>query len=112
MKFEALRAKPREAIQDVFKFLLNVEDISGTYVEKRIDDVLALGNSAAQVYELKSTDGKFNSKMDRFTPELQRYIKDSLDEYCQFFDYYHTGPNGQAENEFQFFTRESTALKI
>ena len=61
----------------MFKFLLNVNDIKGTFVEKRIDEVLSLGHDVTTVYKLKSTDKKY-SKMDLFTPELQAHVKSEL----------------------------------
>ena len=70
LKFEQLRTEPREHLFDVFRFLLAKKDLSGTYVEHRIDEVLALGHSATQSYKLKPTDGKFQHAIDRFSPEL------------------------------------------
>jgi len=46
VKFEELRENPRKCLQEVFEFLLGVEDISGTVIEKRIDEVLELGHGA------------------------------------------------------------------
>ena len=46
LKFEELRENPRVCLREVFQFLLGVEDLTGTVIEKRIDDVLALGHKA------------------------------------------------------------------
>ena len=110
LKFEELRNEPKKVLSDVWKFMLNVDDISGTYIEKRIDDVLALGHGATRVYNVKSTDGKF-SKIDLFTPALQEHVKTELATYCEFFDYFKTGENGTAANEYQFFDRPANLKK-
>ena len=48
--------------------MLGVEDLTGTIIEKRIDEVLTLGHCATKIYETKSTDKKFNN-IDKFTNE-------------------------------------------
>jgi len=35
---------------------LNVDDISGTVVEKRIEEVIAMPSEATQIYEVKKKD--------------------------------------------------------
>jgi len=34
---------PREELHKLFKFILCMDDLKGTVIERRIDDVLALG---------------------------------------------------------------------
>ena len=46
LKFDELKAEPKQCLHQVFKFLLNVNDLSGTVVEKRIDDVIDMGSEA------------------------------------------------------------------
>lgn len=99
LKFEELRKEPKEHLTDVFRFLLCKKDLSGSYVEHRIEEVLAMGHEATQAYKMKNHDGKFNA-IDRFTPELQQHIKTELAPYCQFFDYFITDPN--AKRPYQF----------
>ena len=100
LKFEELRKEPREHIYDVFRFMLCQRDLSGTYIEHKIDQALALGHEATQAYKMKSHDGKFNA-IDRFPPALQEHIKTELAPYCQFFDYFITDPD--ADNQYRFF---------
>ena len=89
LKFEELRTDPREHLFDVFRFLLCKKDLSGTYVEHKIEEVLAKGHEATRSYAMKTTDGKFNA-IDRFTPELQNHVKTELGPFCAFFDYFTT----------------------
>lgn len=96
-----MRKEPREHLFDAFRFLLAKKDLSGTYIEHRIDEVIALGHEATQAYKVKTTDGKFNVAMDRFTPELQNHVKTELASYCQFFGYFNDSSN--SDNQYQFF---------
>ena len=56
LKFEELRENPKICLNEVFSFLLEKKDLSGSVIEKRIQDVLDLGHSATQAYRMKSTD--------------------------------------------------------
>lgn len=53
----------------LMSYLLEKKDLSGTNVERRIDQVLELGSSAAATYKLKSTTGKFNVHLDKYSAE-------------------------------------------
>ena len=77
LKFEELRENPKRCLNDVFKFLLGQEDLSGTVIEKRIDEIVALGHGATQAYKVKTTDKKFNN-IDKFTKDQQNYIISNL----------------------------------
>ena len=46
LKFEELRDNPKRCLTEVFQFLLGQNDLSGTVIEKRIDEVLELGHGA------------------------------------------------------------------
>lgn len=37
----------------MFKFLLNADDLTGTVIERRIDEVIGLGAKATQAYKMK-----------------------------------------------------------
>lgn len=49
------------------KFLLNIDDLSGTNAERRINEVIEMGKEATQTYKLKSTTGKLNPNRHRYT---------------------------------------------
>ena len=100
LKFEELRQDPREHLFDVMRFLLCKKDLSGSYVEHRIEEVLAWGHEVTRSYAVKATDGKFNA-IDRFSPELQQLVKTELARYCQFFGYFKTTTN--LDDKYQFF---------
>ena len=49
------------------KFLLDMDDISGTNVERRIAQIRELGTKASETYKLKSTTGRFNVNKSKYT---------------------------------------------
>lgn len=58
---------------DMMRFILDIEDIKGTNMERRIEQV---AGEEIKTYHLKSTTkaGKFNTKLDQYTPEQQAYV--------------------------------------
>jgi len=40
LKFEELKDEPKKTLTDTFKFMLGVDDLSGTVVERRIDEAI------------------------------------------------------------------------
>ena len=57
VRYEDLVTQKKEELMGVFSFLLDVETLEGTNAERRIDQVVAMGTSAAQTYKLKATTG-------------------------------------------------------
>jgi len=53
-------------MKEVLAYMLGVESLSGTYVEKRLESVLSSG-TAGQLYVPRS--GKINSNVKYFNPE-------------------------------------------
>ena len=51
------------------KFLLDVDDLSGTNCERRIEEISKMGREASVSYKLKSTTGKFNAQRKHYTDE-------------------------------------------
>lgn len=42
-RFEDILEKPEEELKQLFKFILGMESIEGTVIERRIKDVMAMG---------------------------------------------------------------------
>jgi hypothetical protein len=57
VRYEDLVTNPRETYSGIFKFFLDMEDITGTNVERRIDEVIAMGSNASRIYQTKATTG-------------------------------------------------------
>ena len=86
-RYEDLITQPKQELMQLFAFLLDCEDLTGTNCEKRIDEVVALGAEASQIYKLKSTTRTFNANSKRYTTEQIEYIKETLGEHLHFFGY-------------------------
>ena len=54
VRFEDLLVDPTPIMKDLFRFLLDVPNIEGTVLEKRIDEKCAPKNSPKALYKLKS----------------------------------------------------------
>ena len=74
VRYEDLVKEPKETLMGLMSYLLEMEDLSGTNVERRIDEVLSKGTSAAQTYKLKSTTGQFNVHAAKYTDEQKQFI--------------------------------------
>ena len=62
-----MRTNPVPVVKEIFKFLLDVESIEGTVVEKKIEQVCAEGTQAKAVYALKSKSSSLSRNNDNYT---------------------------------------------
>ena len=46
IRYEDLVFDPKTAYEDIFKFLLDLDDISGTNIQRRINEVVEMGVKA------------------------------------------------------------------
>lgn len=53
IRYEDLVLNPGPVLRELFAFLLDVDTIEGTVLEKRVEDYLAKGSANASVYKLK-----------------------------------------------------------
>jgi len=83
IRFEELRSNPKPVLDNLFKFLLNVDSLEGTVAEARINEVLDLGHEATQLYKVKDHDSKtqFNRNIDRFPEWTKEYIAEHIYDY-------------------------------
>jgi hypothetical protein len=61
IRYEDLVEDPKPHLYNVMRFMLNEKDLAGTNAERRINEVLAKGKEATQVYSLKSNTLFFNT---------------------------------------------------
>jgi hypothetical protein len=66
-RYEDLVSNPRQELEGIYKFLLDLDDLKGTNAERRLDDIMALGSKAASTYATKTTTGKFNAHKAKYT---------------------------------------------
>lgn len=68
VRFEDLVTNPKQCLSQVMRFLLNMDDISGTNAERRIDEVCAKSKSSLISYKLKESTLRFNANRKRYNP--------------------------------------------
>jgi len=74
VRYEDLVTDPKETLMGLMSFLLEHKDLAGSNIERRIDEVVAKGSSAATTYKLKATTGKFDVHKEKYTPEMKKFI--------------------------------------
>jgi len=86
-RYEDMYLNPAAELEGIFKFILDLEDLEGTNVQRRIREVVAAGDKATQLYELKDTTGKMKANVDKYNEEQVKYIKDNFADMLYFFGY-------------------------
>mmetsp|Transcript_404 Transcript_404/g.252 ORF Transcript_404/g.252 Transcript_404/m.252 type:complete len:178 (+) Transcript_404:403-936(+) len=82
IRFEDLIKDKSTTVKDIFKFIYGVESIEGTYLERRIDEVLA-----AEVSLYNPRSGKVQANLHYYTEAQIGYIKRMLRNQLNFFGY-------------------------
>ena len=54
MRYEDLKVNPKPVLEGMCRFLLNVDSIEGTVVEKRINEVTQIDSTKIGTYQLKT----------------------------------------------------------
>ena len=72
--------------------------------------MLELGSSAAATYKLKSTTGKFNVHLDKYSAEQRQFIRDTMGDKLYYFGYANVDENPTGFFEFDGHTEENLAL--
>lgn len=72
-------------MKEICRFILGVESIEGTVMERRIQDVMNMDASKQQVYKPRS--GTVNRNLDKYTKEMLQYVYDELEPYVHMFGY-------------------------
>ena len=68
-------------------FITGLSYLNGTDAERRIGEVIALGDQATQTYDLKDSSKKFCSSIKNYTLEQIRLVKTELEDMLYFFGY-------------------------
>jgi hypothetical protein len=69
VRYEDLVSNPKPELEGIMKYLLDLDDLTGTNAQRRVDEVIGMGAAASQSYKLKSTTGKFNVARVKYTDE-------------------------------------------
>lgn len=86
-RYEDLVSNQEAELTGVMKFLLDLDDLSGTNAERQIKQVCAKGKEASLSYRLKPTTGKFNINANKYTSEQIEVIKAKNAHLLYYFGY-------------------------
>lgn len=101
-RYEDLRTKPKETLEGIFAFLLNVKSIEGLNIQRRIEQVVNLGHEASITYKVKTDEKKkilFNRNIDQFTDEQRACVTDGLKDFMHQFGYADQGEEQSMSQE-------------
>lgn len=87
IRFEDLVMDPKPELYNMMRFLLGTKDLTGTNAERRIEEVLAMGQKATQTYSLKDSTKKNNANAHRYTEAQLGWIRDNMSEMLHYFGY-------------------------
>ena len=87
MRYEDLILNPEPVLTELFCFLLGVDSIEGTVVEKRIHEVSSSNHSTKSVYKLKNTDVNLNKSKHMYSKELKSELGEIMKSYIIFNGY-------------------------
>lgn len=87
MRYEDLILNKERELTGLFKFLLDMDDLAGTNIERRIQQVIKSGDNISDTYQLKNTSMKLNSGLSYFTKSQIDYIKETNREFLHIFGY-------------------------
>ena len=100
VRYEDLVSNPRPELEGIMKYLLDLDDISGTNAQRRVDQVIDMGAASSQTYKLKSTTGKFNNAKGRYTDAQIKLIQEMNADHLYYFGY---ANHPTEENKTAFF---------
>lgn len=106
LRYEDLAENPKYVLTELFKFILEIETLEGTNIERRIEEVLSKGHSATKLYDLKQIDkkvNKYNKHFHRYSEEQIKRVKKELSKMIHFFGY---DQREGEQNPFGFFEYE------
>lgn len=86
-RYEDLVNDSKTELIEIMKFLLDLDDLTGTNCERRINEISKMGKEASQSYKLKATTGKFNVCKDKYSEELIEYVKEKNADLLYYFGY-------------------------
>ena len=109
-RFEDLLSQPEKELTGLFKYLLDLEDLSGTNIERRIKLAISMGAKASTLYALKKNTGKKNAHVHRYSDAQIERIKYENADNLFFFGYAHY--NGQGENPTDIFKFDNPSTDL
>lgn len=89
VRFEDLCDDASKELTSMMKFTLDMNDLTGTNMERRINAIRDMGAKATDTYKLKAHSAlkKFNTKASMFNAEQTEYIQTKLAKWIWYFGY-------------------------
>ena len=78
-------ANPEGELRELFKFILDIDDLDGTVIEQRIKDVMAMGAKRNTAY--KPRQGGANRNAKNYLPEQVEFTKNYNEDLFHIFGY-------------------------
>ena len=78
-------ANPEGELRELFKFILDIDDLDGTVIEQRIKDVMAMGAKKNTAY--KPRQGGANRNAKNYLPEQVEFTKNYNEDLFHIFGY-------------------------
>ena len=100
MRYEDLKLNPVPVLTDLFCFLLDVPSISGTIVERRINEVASVSLSNLTANKLNSSTLNLNQNAHMYTTAQMDYLKDELSDMIRFWRYDGSGNDDDVMTNF------------
>ena len=84
-RFEDVLQDPATELTKLFQFILGLESLEGTVIEKRIEETLQMGAKKNQAY--KPRQGGVNKNLKNYRPQQIDYVKEVNEEIFHIFGY-------------------------
>ena len=112
VRYEDLATEPEEGITNIMKIMVNLNDLSGTNAERRVNEVLAKGKDATLTYSLKDNKRNLNNNVHRYTQAQLEFIKTELKEMLHYFGYAKIKEDPDNETGYFEFDSDPEMLKL
>ena len=100
VRYEDLRKDPVPIIKDTFRFLLDVESIEGTVLEKRINEKCGVAGGPKALYKAKPSGTGLNRNAHMYSAKQIENLKVQLKDFLYHFGY---ASHPSEKNETAFF---------
>ena len=87
VRYEDLVTDPKDTMMGLMSFLFGVKDLTGTNIERRIDEVVQKGDQGVQMYKMKATTGRFDANANLYTPEQRKAVQDAFGDWMYYYGY-------------------------
>lgn len=87
VRYEDLRLNPLPVLKEMFAFMLEVDSIDGTVLEKRLIEVCSTEHTTKARYKLKSTSSNLSRNQGLYTKEQLEYMGKVMQKHNYFFGY-------------------------